>query len=331
MENILNTAQFLLEHDNYLVAIHDKADGDCFGSAVATCILLSKLGKKAYVLSSSPIPERLEFINETGIPVIVGTDEFAKIYDENTSTIISTDVASNQLLGKLEQVLVGKISYAIDHHRTNSISCDKKYVDENAGACGEIIFEIVRVIEMMTGQTFLDESLAYTIYASISSDTGSFKYSNTTCKTHIIASELLRVGIPSDDIAYKLFDLKTDIQLSVERLAYDKLELLYDGKISFISFSLDELSAINATANDTETVSQITRTIKGVQIGVFMRQKDEESFKFSLRCNSDADMSKLCSAFGGGGHIKAAGCTINAKDADTAKKMFLDEAKKFLK
>lgn len=324
-----STAKFLIENENYLVAIHDKADGDCFGSAIALCTLLKKLDKQAKVLSSSPIPERLEFINVAGIECIIGADAFRKVYSDGC-TIISTDVASDQLLSELENELAGKIKFAIDHHKTNSITCENLLLDEKSSACGELIFNIAKELEKQSGKDIIDSTVAHPIYAAISSDTGSFKYANTTSTTHKIASQLMKYPINSSEISYKLFELKTSIQIAVEKLAYEKLEFLYDGKIGFISITSDELKKIGANANDTETISQIPKSVKGVQIGVFMRQKDKNSYKFSLRANTDADMSLLCSYFGGGGHVKAAGCTIAAKSPKKAKAIFMEKAKQFI-
>lgn len=324
-----STAQFLLQNDNYLVAIHDKADGDCFGSAVALCALLKKIEKKASILSSSPIPERLEFINSTDVQCIIGVDAFKKVYN-SSCTVMTTDVASDQLLANLQNDLCGKIKFAIDHHKTNSITCDNLLLKENSSACGEIIFGIAKELERQTKKKLIDSTVAHPIYAAISSDTGSFKYANTTSTTHKIASWLMKYPINCSEISYKLFELKTSVQIAVEKLAYEKLEFLYDGKIGFIAITSDELKNIGATANDTETVSQIPKAVKGVQIGVFMRQKDKGSYKFSLRSNTEADMSLLCSAFGGGGHVKAAGCTIVANSLQEAKEMFLLKAKEFI-
>ena len=146
-----------------------------------------------------------------------------------------------------------------------------------------------------------------------------------------MASELLKCGAYSADINYRLFDLKSSVQIAVEALSYKKLEFFYDGKVSFIYLSDAELSEIGAKASDTETVCQLGRGIEGVQVAAFMRQKEEGLYKVSVRSNNDADMAALCASFGiGGGHKKAAGCSIYADNADDAKLLFIEKVKGYL-
>lgn len=327
-ETIESTARFLADNDNYLVAIHDKADGDCFGSAVALCMILCKMGKKSDIISVSRIPSRLEFINTGNVKVFVGTKGLTEA-DFLSRTIISTDVASDQLLGEISDSIKTANRLAIDHHKTNTITAQRVFVDETASATGEIIYSICREIEKTAGKELLDNKIAAALYSAISSDSGCFKYSNTTSKTHQIASELMKYDIYADNINYRLFDLKSKLQIEVERMALQNLEYYCDGKIAFVYISNKQLEDIGASSDDAETVSQLVRTIEGVQMGVFMHQKKDGLFKFSTRSNNECDVSALCSIFGGGGHKKAAGCAIEGS-AEQAKEKFLSRAKNFV-
>jgi len=323
-----DTAEFLFSNDNYLVLIHDKPDGDCFGSAVGLCTLLKKIGKNAQIMSVGKIPERLEFINNGNITVYVGTDGLVKSGYES-KTVISVDVASDQLLGKIRDLAAPKNALAIDHHRINTITCGNLYVDSGASATGEIIYELCLELSAKSGQPLLDEVVSHALFSAISSDSGCFKYSNTTPKTHMIAAELMKTGINAENINYRLFDIKSMIQVKVESIAYKNLEFYENGKISFIYITRKELDEIGATDDDTETISQMVRAVAGVQIGAFMREKNPGEFKFSIRSNNECDMSALCSVFGGGGHRKASGCSISGTAA-YAKSAFLNEAKNYL-
>lgn len=320
-------AQFLLENKKYAILIHDKADGDCFGSAVALSLMLNKLSKETVILSPGEIPERLEFINKCDVPVLCGKD--ALNFDDKDFTVISVDVASPQLLTCLVEKFLPKIQLAIDHHTKNTLNANTFCINSGASAAGEIIFDILKEIEVFTNSKILDENIAFALYASISSDTGCFKFSNVSPKTHEIASCLLKFNIEAHDINFRLFDCKTRLQMDVESLALKNIEYHFDGKVCFVYISNDELSKIGATQNDTETVVQITRSIKGVDIGIFMYEKEPGLFKISARSNTDADVSKLCCLFGGGGHIKAAGCSISGTFED-AKNAFLMEVQKMI-
>ncbi len=326
---MLNLTRFFLDNDNFVIGIHANADGDCFGSACALAAALQVLGKRACVLSPGAIPERLKFINYYGVRVHEGLEglEALKGYE---ATFVTVDVASDHLLGDLNETFIKENKCAIDHHQMNSVTSQSIYVDSTASAAGEIVYRLIKNIEKYSGELIFDEDIASCLYAAISSDTGCFKYSNVTTSTHMIAAHLLTLGAKAPDINYRLFDLKSKVQLDVEAMAYRNIEFYEHGKISFIYFSDDMLKTINAKKSDTETVSQLGRGIEGVQIAVFMRQQ-EGNFKCSVRSNNDSDMSLLCASLGvGGGHKKAAGCTISAESADKAKEMFLEKAKEFL-
>ena len=330
IETITSVARFLLERDNFVIGIHANPDGDCFGSACGLASALKNLGKKCCILSPSVLPKRLLFLNYSGIEVLEGTTGYESIKNSG-KTYITVDVASNHLLGELSSIFEEKNEFAIDHHEKNTISAKKLYLESEASAAGEIVFRIINELCEWSNENLWDEKVASSVFGAISSDTGCFKYGNTTPQTHRIAAELIEKNADSCDINYRLFDLKSPVLIAVEALAYKSIEYYENGKISFIYLSSQMLEEIGANASDTETVSQIGRGIEGVQIAAFMRDKAEGEFKISARCNNDADLSVLCASFGiGGGHKKAAGCTIVAESPEKAKEMFLEKAKNYL-
>ena len=329
-ETVTSIARFLLENDDFVIGIHANPDGDCFGSACALAGALRKIGKKCLILSPSALPKRLRFLNFCETEVLEGTDGYGKIKDER-KTYITVDVASDHLLGELSDIFSKQNGFAIDHHEKNSITAKRVFVDRTASAAGEIVYRIICELEEWTNEHIWDEKIAGSVFGAISSDTGCFKYGNTSPETHRTAAFLLEKGADAREINYRLFDLKSPIQIAVESMAYDNIEYYENGKISFIYFSNEMLDSIGATASDTETVSQIGRGIEGVQIAVFMRDKAAGEFKLSVRCNNNADLSVLCASLGiGGGHKKAAGCTIFTDSAKKAKELFLEKAKDYI-
>ena len=329
-ETITSVSRFLLENDNYVIGIHANPDGDCFGSACGLAGALIKLGKKVVILSPNPVPKRLHFLNYSGVEVLENLEGHDKIKDKK-HTYITVDVASDHLLGELSDVFTENNKYAIDHHEKNTITADKLYLESTASAAGEIVYKIICELCEWANEDIWDDKIASSVFGAISSDTGCFKYGNTTPDTHRVAASLMEKGTDCIDINYRLFDLKSPVQIAVESLAYKNIEFYDDGKISFIYLSEEMLDSIGANASDTETVSQLGRGIEGVQIAAFMRDKADGEFKVSVRCNSSADVSQLCASFGvGGGHKKAAGCTLFVDSHEEAKKLFLEKAKNYL-
>ena len=329
-ETITSIARFLLEKDNFVIGIHANPDGDCFGSACGLASALINLGKKCLILSPNALPGRLCFLNYSGVKVLEGTEGYEQIKDLK-KTYITVDVASNHLLGDLSAIFEENNEFAIDHHEKNAITAKKLYLESTASATGEIIFKIINELCEWSNEKLWNKKIASSVFGAISSDTGCFKYSNVTSETHRIAAELIEKGATSADINYRLFDLKSPLQIAVEGYAYGNIELFEDAKISFIYISDKALYEIGANQSDTETVSQIGRGIEGVQVAAFMRDKGEGAYKISVRSNNDADMSVLCASFGvGGGHKKAAGCTIFAESPEKAKEMFLEKAKGYI-
>ena len=329
-ETITSVSRFLLENDNFVIGIHANPDGDCFGSACGLAGALKKLGKKVLILSPNTIPKRLLFLNYSDIDVQEGREGYDRIKAER-KTYITVDVASDHLLGDLSDVFTENNKYAVDHHEKNTITSQKLYIESTASAAGEIVYKIICELFEWTNESVWDEKIASSVFGAISSDTGCFKYGNTTPDTHRIAASLMEKGADCRDINYRLFDLKSPVQIAVESLAYKNIEFYEDGRISFIYLSKEMLDSIGANASDTETVSQLGRVIEGVQIAAFMRDKADGEFKVSVRCNSSADVSLLCSSLGiGGGHKKAAGCTIFTDNPCKAKEIFLEKAKEYL-
>ena len=329
-ESIKSVAQFLLENDNFVIGIHANPDGDCFGSACGLAGALNKLGKKCFILSPNALPERLHFLNYSDTEVLDGLSGYEKIKNEN-HTFLTVDVASNHLLGELEGVFVENNRFAVDHHEKNTISSERLYLDKKSSATGEIIYNVICKLEELADKAIWGEKIASSVFGAVSSDTGCFKYGNTTPKTHRIAASLIEKGADSCDINYRLFDLKSPVQIAVESLAYKNLEFFYDGKVTFIYLSDEMLKEIGAKVSDTETVSQLGRGINGVQIAAFMRDKAEGEFKISTRSNNEADLSVLCASLGvGGGHKKAAGCTVFTDKAEDAKQLFLSKVKDYI-
>lgn len=325
-------SNILSEKNKFLIIIHEKPDGDAVGSATALGLFLGEIGKCCAILSPSIIPERLNFVKNSSLTYIEGYQALVDT-DYEYDYVITVDVASPQLISSVLSNLNAKIDMVIDHHRVNTVEASIKYVDEDSAAAGEIIYRLVKEYENESNTKIINNEIASSLFTSISSDTGCFKYGNTTSDSHKIAAALLEHDVNAEEINRLLFDTKTSSQLKAEQIGYKNLKMFYDNKLAVTSIDEKEFKKYGISEEDTETISQQARMISGVQIGAFMREKifpdGRIGFKFSVRSNIDSDVSDLCSKFGGGGHKKAAGCTIYLKK-NKALAAFVQEAQKYL-
>ncbi len=309
-------ADILIGCENPAILIHARPDGDCVGSAAALFVILEELGKHAVIASSDNIPKRLEFIIEkVGAPLSKNIEGRSQI---------SIDVASPAQLGDLEHAAP---ILMIDHHAIGDRFADG-YVLPDISSAGEVLFDIVDVL-IKRGLITLTEKLAYTLYTAISSDTGCFKYSNATKETHRRAAILMEAGIDTADINRRLFDSKTKEQIKAEGIVAGKLKLEFGGAVAHSAITLADMASEGLSSEDFDTGVDVVRTVLGVKIAVFMREIKPGRFKASIR-STGADVARIAQKFGGGGHIRAAGCSPDAKNIDDAVSMLLSEIKKII-
>ena len=332
--NVTECAKQLLAKEKIIILIHSNPDGDCIGSGSALAEILINLEKKVRIVCPHALPERLSFICK-GLSDDVLC--FSKPVEDDfcADYIVSTDVASPELLGKIREVYEGKINLCIDHHMINTMNTEAIWRDAKASACGEMILELCDELSRLCEKPLLTETIANKLYSAISSDSGSFKYGNTTAKTLLYASRLKSVGADSELISRLLFDTKSPAQFKLTGLVIPRTEFLCDGKLAYCILLDEELSLCGATKEDCDGITQIFREVKGVELSIFAKQHidsvtGENCVKMSLRSNTTVNCAKICENFGGGGHIKAAGCTIRGVDNEKARELILEKAKEEL-
>ena len=293
MMKLFEVANFLKEHDNFEILTHAYPDGDTLGSGFALCLALQQMGKNARVITTNVPSKFLYLLN--GV----------KHQSFEAETIVSTDVASDSLLGSNMGTYIGRVDLCIDHHGSNNFTAKEKYVDSDAAANCEIIYKIL--VEL--GVNFTEE-MADCLYTGISTDTGCFRYTNTTSDTMRITASLMDLGCNSAYINKVMFETKSKEKIQLEHAVYDTIEYCADGKCAIIYTTLDMLKQLDVGDDEMEGLASIPRQIEGVLIGITMREKDGGFFKVSVRTNDNIKASDFCSIFGGGGHPAAGGCTI---------------------
>lgn len=304
-----------------LILTHMRPDGDTLGSAIGMRELLRSMGKSAEVINAdATVPKRLQFIcNTDKLTPDTLPEGFAP------DLIMSVDVSAPHLLGELEAEYAPKVQLAIDHHVLGTPFASETYVGD-VGACGEIIVDIYRIFKSR-GRELLNKTAAIALYSAICTDTGSFKFEAVTPETHLRIAELMAVGFNHAEVARRLYDSRPVTQVMATKLALNTLNFYHENKIACVHFTQAMLKDNGLTREDIEDIIGLTRGIEGVEVGVSVKQSDTDPtfFKVSMRSNRVADVSKLCAVFGGGGHVRAGGCTVYAPDIAEAEKMLIAE------
>ena len=285
---------FVREHDNFVILTHRRPDGDTIGCASALCLGLRQLGKSAAVLRNEQFTPRFAALLEG----LVCEDAPAD------ACVISTDIASEGLLS-FDAVRLGLTPVcAVDHHGSNSLACPK-LVEADKAACGEIVHALLTEL----GVT-VTKRIAECLYTAISTDTGCFKFSNTSANTHRTAAALIDAGADVYPINKVFFDTKSFARLRLEAKLTDTMEFYAGGEVGVCTMPKKLLAAFTVTEDDLDSISGFARSIEGVKIGVMIREVEDGLGKISLRTEAPYDASAICQRLGGGGHAAAAGASV---------------------
>lgn len=292
--DVEQTAAYLRENDDYLILMHASPDGDTLGCGSALCIALQRIGKRAKAVCPDAVPSRFDYLFA---PV--------KAQEFEPKTIVCVDVADTKLLGDMKDI-GDRANLCIDHHVSNTDYAERTLVKEDYAAACEVMYEVINAL----GVSF-DKELANCIYTGTATDTGCFKFSNTSPQSHIIAAEMLKFGADFTQINYVMFDMKTQGRISLEQQVLEGIKYYAEGHVAAITVSLELLSNIkDIDSDDIGAMANIPRQIAGVDIGICVKEKKKGVFKASLRSSERIDVSVIAQKYGGGGHKRAAGCSF---------------------
>lgn len=306
--------------ENIALFCHVNCDGDAVGSLFALKKVLEEFGKKVTAFIDTKIPERLKFM-----PEIYQAEYLTEFENRNFDLYVSLDCGDLARLGVFAEIFEkAENTISIDHHTSNTRFAKENLVVPDASATGEIIFELVSA-----GNLLISKETATLIYGAIASDTGSFQYSNTSSKTHKIASQLIELGADSVMVNKKLFDTLQVNEIKIQGYAMNSFELYEDGKICFVGITKEKMDEIGCLYEDVEGIAGFPRSVAGVEIGLLAKEWKKNLFKISIRCNEYADATSIAGKFGGGGHIRAAGCTIEGR-LDEVKEKIVNTAKELI-
>ena len=303
-------AERLLEIENPLVLMHARPDGDTVGAGIALCEIFKALGKKPVYVSEDNIPKRLEFLTSG--------NELASSFDDKE--VIAVDIAAPKQAGNLLASLPAP-KLMIDHHEFGIPFADF-YTVKGLSSAGEAVLNVALELENM-GKISITQKIAYPIYAAMSSDTACFRYSSANDKTYEMAALLINTGIDFSDINHRLFNSKLPEQIKAEGFTSSKIKTAFSGKVAYAEISLAERRALGLDFEFFETSVDVVRQLFGVEIAFVVKESDTGEIRASLR-SLGANVAKIATELGGGGHVRAAGCSPNANSVEEASQMILD-------
>ena len=288
-------ANWLLERDNFAIVTHRRPDGDTIGTAAALCRILRAQGKTAHVLENPDITPLYAYLLE-GL-----TKEEA----EQSDTLVSVDVAAPNMLPKAFEQYLGRIALRIDHHGTATSFTEQELVDPGAGACGEIIYDIL--MEMWMD---LDAATAEALYVAVSTDTGCFRFANTTDHSFLVAAACAAAGASVYKLNQILFDTNSLAKLRLQGWIVEHVKLMNGGKFALAAIPKAVEEELGIEEDDMQNMSSFVRSIEGVCVAATIRETADGA-KLSVRAVTGYDAAAVCARFGGGGHKGAAGASVN--------------------
>lgn len=304
--------------NSIVILTHENPDGDAMGCALAVYNALKQLEKDVDVI----VPEFsrcFEFL--PGIPEI--KKEGRKEYD----LAIAVDCADTKRLnGFVDYFDDAKVTVQIDHHGVNTMFADYNYVDPVAPACAQIL---VKVLPYWNVE--ITKDIGTCLLTGIITDTGGFKYSGVTSETFEFAAWLLQKGVNVSNVYKNVLQTVTRSSFELNRIARNRIEFFEDGKIAFTYITCEDEEKVNSETGDYEGIVDIGRDVEGVEVSIFLRELKKGGYKVSLRSNEYVNVSDICLMFGGGGHIKAAGCTITNGTLEQIRDKLIAQTKMYLK
>lgn len=336
---IMNDIIDLIRTSGSIVILpHVSADGDALGSSLALGLAVEKFNKQAAIFLEEPIPVIYSFLPGQHIVKVCSRHGEAAVSGstglpccktgksgEAHELVIALDTGDLERLGERADIFNKAIKTVnIDHHATNSMFADYNLVQTHSSAVGEIIYQLLKMMGID-----MDTDIANCLYVAITTDTGGFRFSNTTPLTHQITADLVSAGVNVADISQKVFDIVSLQKVKLMGMAVETLELYEDGRIAFISITEQMMKDTGAGEEDCEGIVNMGRNIRGVEAALLFRQRDDE-IRVNLRSNSEKiDVAAIANLHSGGGHKKAAGCTVKGTLSE-AKRMLLDDIRRAL-
>ena len=300
-EMVPELLRFISAYDNYIIAGHVKPDGDCIGASAALGLAIQSLGKSVCVYYDGDTA-RYGAVAEM-IPSI--TEETAAEATREPYALILLDLADPARTGSGSFLLEGAVdSLCIDHHVKNGEYARINHIEEGLSSTCEILYHLLKLAEIP-----ITQPMAEALYMGVAFDTGGFRHSYTTGDTYRMAGELVDLGAPCTQIMNHLYHEKHYTEIKILSAVYRKARLYKEGILLACMESKDFLK-LGAGPDDADNVIGSLAEVAEAEVVVYMKEVEPEVFRVSLRSKEYADVAAIAKGFGGGGHVRAAGCTI---------------------
>lgn len=310
---VKETAEWLLQRDNFLLFNHIRPDGDAHGSAAALCDGLRRCGKTAYVFENPESTPRF-------IPIVEG---FYPPADFSPDYRVTLDTAS---LNMLVKGAPEDIDLSIDHHPSNSGYAKNLCLNGDRSSCGEIVYEILN--ELGCG---LSPASAEAIYIAVSTDTGCFAFANATSNSLRVAAAAVDAGAQQQELNKRYFRTKTKGRIAIEGHIMSNIHYYFNDTVAIVSITRALMDGFGVTENDMDDIAAIPGAVDGVEVGITIRELEGGGkCKSSVRSGPEFDCNALCSRFGGGGHKMASGCSLPV-DVTEMERLFVEALGDILK
>ncbi len=305
---IAEAAAWLQTCEQAIILIHQSPDGDCIGSGYALAALFRQMGKHAVVRCSDPIPARYAFL----------TQESEDTVDESVAAVISVDVADRKLLGDLDAVYGDRVQLAIDHHMIHRTFAAECCLYPQAAAACEIVYAIAQQLPAV-----MTEHIAACLYTGLATDTGCFQFDNVTPNTLRVAADLMEQfpDIRYGKINRAMFAVKSMGRLHLEQKLTDQMRSYFNGKCMIICITLEFLQTYEIDQAELDGLAGFPLQVEGAEVGITLKERETNVFKISMRSADCVDVAAICQQFGGGGHVKAAGCLIEGTAEEVIQKL----------
>jgi bifunctional oligoribonuclease and PAP phosphatase NrnA len=305
-------ARVLREHQRFAVLSHVRPDGDALGSQLAMGLALKHLGKDVSIWNEDGMLDKYSFVPRAELLTKPPAEP------QDFDVLVALDTAIQNRLGTAgDAIRSARICINIDHHPSNPGYGDLVYIDADAPATGQILFELLR----SEGLPF-DRHIAENLYVAISTDTGSFQYPNTTARTFQIAAELVSAGVDVGRISQQLYENYPRRRVELLRELLGTMRFANDGKIASFSLSLETANRLGVLPEDNEGLIDHLRAIRGVIVAVFFEELPDGKVRVSMRSKKEAaDVCAICKQFGGGGHTLAAGARVRGTLAEVEQRV----------
>ena len=291
--------QRLCETDDILILAHARPDGDAVGSMFALYHAMRQLGKNVRC-EIKDVPGNMTFL--------MPAEAFA---DFPVRTIVTVDVGDLKLLNDEYKEKYGThVALSIDHHGTNAMFAEETLVDPAAAAASEVLFDLFTL-----GGVTITKEIAECLYVGLSTDTGCFRFANTTAKTLRTAAALLEAGVDNGTLNADIFETKSAAYIAFEKAAMNALTICLGGKCAVMVLTQQMYRDAGITEADTQGIKGLPRMIEGVYAGVTVTEQKDGKIHASVRSKEPVSAAEICAVFGGGGHRYAAGCELSSDRA----------------